>query len=204
MKAQPSSLFLVSYVFATILAMPALADNTLSVVPRMTMEGTQVLKISLEGSTNHAYVQSNEPNNTPTFTQDWLMKKKTLDMDAQKKVCFAMTKRKAPARPVYRAFIRKNLLGKLKMIVVVEQESGPPVRINAFRVPGGTFRVTLEYASATNADSNDGVLRVYKNGVLESERTNLDNPDPVGRARIGHCGGTGTGFYFLDDYRSEL
>lgn len=184
---------------------PALANSIQVVGPGQGLGGTGYsLLVTADGGTDKAYVETTTPSEEQVFRAEFrLLITSGLNLDVGKvleiSIAFGTN---VPSRNLkigiqkiangnYRVwgYARNNATGLLFPYVVFNM------------VPDADTQVGIEWQVASAAD-NDGIVRLYKNGVLRSERTDVasfgNNIDrirfgaPIGSAATGAAGGTYT------------
>lgn len=199
----------------------AMAENTLQVVPEAAMNGTNYgLKVMIDqGSLDEAYVQSDHPQAESHFRVSFWLDVTNLDLPVSpavnKKFVFMKFYRDAPA-PQQHTFVyiaRNNADTAWRIALLVRKDS------EAFRQIGAVYLsdngpptqpqfIEIEYQQASAVGANDGIARLWRNGVLKMEATNVQNATwNVDTVRVGlppghKLGPLASGFFYFDEYVS--
>jgi hypothetical protein len=198
----------------------AMAENTLDVLPEAAMNGTNYgLKVMIdEGSLDEAYVQSDHPQAESHFRVSFWLDATNLNLPvvgSNKKFVFMKFYRDAPA-PQQHTFVyiaRNTSDTAWRIALVVRKDS------EAFRYLGGWFLsndgppiqpqfIEIEYQQASALGANDGIARLWINGVQKCNVTNVQNSTwNVDMVRVGlppgnKLGPLASGFFYFDEYVS--
>lgn len=204
---------------ALALAGVAAAENTLLVLPEAAMNGTNYgLKVMIDqGSLDEAYVQSDHPQAESHFRVSFWLDPTDLDLPvsgSNKKFVFMKFYRDAPA-PQQHTFVyiaRNSSDTAWRISLVVRKDSEAFRTIGAVYLAGDTSPdpqfIEIEYQQASAVGANDGIARLWRNGVLKMDVTNVQNATwNVDMVRVGippgaKLGPLASGFFYFDEYVS--
>jgi len=203
-------------VAVALLVVPVAGANSIDAsIPGTGLGGTNhALKCLPDGLDDKAFVEADEPTAETIFSVEFRILVETAlrdDMELLRVMDIAVAFgnnvpsrnlkfgfQRAKYNPVnhrFRVYARNNDTGKLRPYVVFNF------------APGTDTLVKIEWQAASAPGANDGIVRVYKNGTLKSERTDIpsDGQD-VERIRFGlpvgsvNTGATGAGSFYLDEF----
>jgi len=203
---------------ALALAGVAMAENTLEVVPEAAMNGTDFgLKVIIDqGALDYAYVQSDHPNDESHFKVGFWLDATGLDLPIAPQVNKQFVFMKfysdtATQQHTYVYICRNNEDTAWRVALNVKRDN------NTFFWVGGTFLsgatapnphyIEVEWQAA-DPGMNNGFARLYRDGVLKREVTNLDNDTwRVDYVRVGipplpRLGPAASGYFYFDEYVS--
>lgn len=196
----------------------AMADNSLDVTADAAIEGNFGLRVNIDqGTLTEAYVQSDHPQAESHFMVSFWVDPTNLDLPVSPTVnkCFIFMKyyRDSPS-PLQHNFIylcRNNADTAWRIALNGRRDSG------AFVWTGGTFLapdsgpsphfIELEFQAA-DPGGNNGILRMWRDGVLKRELTNVDNDTwnvdtvRVGIVPLAKLGPLASGSFDFDSYVS--
>lgn len=196
-----------------VMAAPVGAANSLSVNGAAALSGDYGLEISLDGATpQHVFVEDDSPNNEPVYRAEFAIN--TNDYTGAVTDKHALLKLRDLDGPINNHLtigIRQDASGLIAYVKIVDADH--PLGIfrasntQAFETQlpqGTTVQLGIEFQQGP---SNNGIVRLYKNGVLKREHTGLNNSDSdVDRVQWGSIGirpsSTPSGSYYLDDFQS--
>ncbi len=212
---------------AALVAVPAMAANTLAVTGAAALEGNYGLAVTHDGSTNDVYVSSTHPNAEPTYNFSFIIYPGTLASPltvADYSIGFvkSTTGTKKWFIPIY--LRRQNAFWTIQTNVRQDNNSFAPwqtaVKVcgdasttipctDPFYTDGVEFE--FRYTAASAPGANDGTLEVYKDGTLRKTFSGLDTDQRlVDEIRWGaifqgdtnnHPPGNG-GTYYFDSFVS--
>jgi hypothetical protein len=200
---------------ALLIAQIAAGANTINVAPGTGLGGTTyALRCVPDNGTDRAYVQSDEPTAETVFRVEFRILAEIAlrdDLDFNRVLTLGVAfGNNVPSRNLligiqraalnpnnfrFWVYARNNNTGRLFPYVVFNF------------TPSTDNRAMVEWVAGTSPGSDDGIVRVYKNGNMISERTDIpgDGQDierirfglPVGSANTGT---TGAGGVLLDEF----
>ncbi len=170
----------------------ALAGGNTLQVTSPGLEGNFKLEAISDGvSANAVWVQDNTPACETTYNIEWLMKTVLVDADDQVFVFQVRSEAGEPNGPAVEA----------RCLVRRQGAAGTNDQIRCFaRQDSGTFRsfgsagynpatahtIRIELVRASAPGASDGIARLFRDGVLRGEITDLDNDTRcLGAGRIG-------------------
>ncbi|HOC42010.1 MAG TPA: hypothetical protein PKJ99_03245 [Thermoanaerobaculales bacterium] len=200
------------------LAGVAMAENTLEVLPEAAMNGTNYgLKVNIDqGSLDEAYVQSDHPQTESHFRVGFWLDATGLSLPVtppvNKKFVFMKLYSDSQTKQHTFVYIMRNNEDTAWRIGLNTKRDN-----NTFFWVGGTFLsnsnspnphyIEVEWQQADPGMSN-GYARLYRDGVLKREVTDLDNDTwNVDRVRVGipplpRLGPLASGYFYFDEYVS--
>jgi len=188
------------------LALPALADTSVSVSGAAAIAGSFGMRASFDGGTGNAFVQDNSPACEGVYYAQFKVRNDNLVLaDGQSHQIFRA--RMGGSTLVFR-FNLTNPVGPenrstVQLIAAVDG-GALTTRIGAFAQ--SQHRFTIEWKAATGPGANDGYIRLYKGATFIGEFANLDNDtlciDDVELGAFGGVDSTTTGFNDFDDFIS--
>lgn len=206
---------------AVLWSAPAAAGNTLDVTAPAALEGSYGLAVTIDGSTNKAFVRDSSPVDEHVYRATFLIDMNNLtmtDLDWHFVATFRAEVGGPDAYPTPRNLMR----------ILVRYRAG---QANPFKIrfvarndnmtwnqPGGhsletsgVSVITVEWQAASGPGANDGFARFYRNGILRAEATGMDNDEwaGIGSATLGvdqiDAGTSGTMYYDgFESYRTLL
>jgi len=200
----PGRILLAATVVLLCCAGAAWANNTVAVNGAAALQGSFGMQLSLDGSTNAAYVQDNSPNSETTYHAEFRVRRNhggaipDLFMDNCSGSCstrfvqFLMRQEGPPAVTVGRLILSRLAADdgggnpRYSLRYGVRQDDGSFRYIGGFIIPpsatlGG--KLMIDWKRATGASANDGYAALYSvnlvngNIVLIGSRNDLDNFD---------------------------
>ena len=182
--------------------------NSLDVNPSAALAGNFGLEIITDGTSTPAYVATAAFDSETVVRAEWRANRNTLSMAAGTGHAMALFRRANPPGVLnnYRSFI-KFINGEFKVTARAKKDG--PGTANCGKTtfaPGGGVRIGFEIVTSSGPGNNDGLCRLYRNGVLVFENTGLDNDmQNIGSVRFGAPDGvaaTTSGSFYLDDFSS--
>jgi len=204
---------------ALALAGGAAAENTLQVLPEAAMNGTNFgLKVMIDqGSLDEAYVQSDHPQSESHFRVSFWVDPTHLNLPvsgSNKKFVFMKFYRDAPSPQQHCFFYisRNNSDTAWRIAFMARKDSEAFREIGTVYLAGNTSPdpqfIEIEYQQASAPGANDGIARLWRNGVQKMNVTNLQNATwNVDMVRVGlppgnKLGPLASGFFYFDEYVS--
>lgn len=197
-----------------VLYSPTMSANSISVETGAGLGGTTyALKCTPDGGTDKAFVESDHPTAETTFSAEFRILAETdfrndFDLNRVMEIAVAFGNN-VPSRNLvfgvqraannpnnFRlwAYARNNDTGKLFPYVVFNF------------TPDTDTLVKVEWQAASGPSTDDGIIRIYKNGNLISQRTDIPGyGHDIERIRFGlptgspNTGTTGAGSLYIDE-----
>jgi hypothetical protein len=203
------------------------ASNSLSVNNAAAQDGNYGLEISLDGSSNAAYVQDNSPTDETTYRASFWIHRNDLSMDncggscSTRFVAF-LARQEDPGVTVFRIIVARlavdGPLGpRYAFRFGVRNDGGDFVYMGGVILTGGVMRkhVTVEW-QAGDPFTQNGIARLYTSNDggtpnLQFERTTLQNGTMnIDHVTIGAASGlsdqptdvNSTGSWYFDSFES--
>ena len=184
------------------------AANSLDVNATAALEGNFGLEINHDGSTNLAYVETDSPDGESIYRAQFMIHPEaSFVMDGPNNHALLLARQDSPATSPFRLVLGRFRDGRQFIRAFFNQDNGN------FRFLGGmiigvgsTTTVMIEWSAATSNGANDGVMRMYKNGNLLQQRSDIDNDTyVVDRVRLGAAAwvdASTVGSVYLDSFES--
>lgn len=204
---------------ASLVAMPALAQNSLQVV-QPGLNGTgNALEVTFDNAAgNQAVVISQHPTNETSFSMSLFIDPVSLDLcrgtTCRLFVARAFGNRNGGFLDAFRLGVRQFASGDFRVILWYKDSAsvnpGTWEQLNGPFFNGGTnaTKFSIEWQSESSDGAGDGIVRISKNddaGTLV-ETTTSSNFNDIDNARIGHVSGSvragATGTALFDEYVS--
>jgi hypothetical protein len=204
--------FVVAVVAALACAAPALAANTMAVTGApCNLEGSFGLAVTLDGSSDQALVQNNDPDQEVTFRARFRIDPNSITMPAGAN--HVVMGGNGPVGSVLRVWLLRDVGGTTYRVRAHArndpEEAETYSRTNAITIGDAARVVEVEWAASSAAGADDGFVTIRRidNGASQTV-TGINNDDASGvinRALFGavtsmDVGDSGT--YCLDDYSS--
>lgn len=188
------------------LALPAMADTSVSVSGAAAIAGSFGMRASFDGGTGNAFVQDNSPACEGIYYAQFKLRNDSLVLaDGQTHQVFRA--REGGSTPVFRVQFTNpaGAENRTTMQVFAALDSGLfTQRIGAF--VQSQHRITIEWKASSAPGANDGYIRLYKGTTFVGEFTSLDNDtlciDDVQLGAFGGVDASTTGFSDYDDFIS--
>lgn len=215
---------------ALVVAVPAMAANSLTVNGTAALEGSYGLSVNIDGANNttDAYVVSDHPANETLYRFSFRLNPGTLSMDASGQARFFVIgniRKPTPDKNFFFVYLMLGQDGWWHLQANARQDDGTfqpwqttvkVCSVNAgASVPCSTFtniQITYEWAAASAPGANDGYLKVYRDGGSTPIRTfsNMDNDtQSIESAWFGAIwmanntqGAAANGSYYFDSFES--
>jgi len=184
---------LLAFVFVA----PAIAQNSLSVTNAAAIDGTYGLEVTMDGSSNKAFVRDESPADEHVYRATFKIDMNNLAM-TDGDWHYVATFRAEPggpdsnpsARNLMRIIIRyrEGQANPYKIRFVARNDNGTWNQPGGHSLPpSGSSTITVEWQAASAPGANDGFGRFYRNGVLRATASGLDNDTwaGIGSATLG-------------------
>ena len=189
----------------------AFAVNSLDVNANAALGGSNFgLEVLIDGSTNGVYVAENAQHNNETiYRAEWRMNHNNIAMDEGAGHNVFLARQVMPNRNNLRVSLAV-LSSEYKVIYRAKKEGAGTAFCGKFTInaAGGGARAGVEVVPASGAGMNNGICRLFKNGAMQFENTNVSNFGlEVDAVRFGAPKGsdidaTTSGSFYLDDFQS--
>jgi len=199
---------------AALVVVPAFAATTVTVTGAAAIQGSFGMQVNYDGAGGAAYVQDNSPNAETVYFASWRMDPSNVTGMAE-----------LTTQQIFRGFINDDASGtpntafRVNLFKNLNSNPTSPYAIHVFpmldtnvffapriavNAQTGAKHFTVEFRQGDG--SANGIMRVYRDGVLRKEQLGLDNDNiTVGMVRFGApaAGQAATGgALYLDDFIS--
>lgn len=202
-------------VLLAVVAMPgvATANNTVGVTSDAAI-GTETsancptgcgLEVTMDGSSNNAHVRESDAHSEETiYSAEFLLDMNDLAMTDGDWHFVGTWRREIPsAKNAMRVIVRYRAgqVNPYKIRIVCRNDNNSWTQPGGNSLPpNGSSTIKVEWQQSSGVDTNDGICRFYRNGVLRVEATNLDNDTyTMGSATLGvaqvDAGTSGSQYY---------
>ena len=204
-KRAPVSAILI--IVLTLIAGP-LEANSLGVNAGCAMEGNFGLEVSLDGGINKVFVADTSPSGETVYRASFLIRHNGISMVERSGHSIFNVRSASPPRNVILLFFRRavnrdgyNIIAKLREDDDRQRNKG---KLTIADSEVGPVEIQIEWAAGDG--SGNGILRMWKRGVLRVDRSDIDNDTwVIDDVRLGAPKGvdaTSIGTYCLDDFQS--
>jgi hypothetical protein len=181
-----SGVFSLALAAAMLLTAGAAGAATLAVTNDAALEGSFGMKITYNGSSNQVFVQDNTPESEPTYNFEFRHNFNGIVMP-QEATQQIMLGRSDTPRNDLRVFMwcrnaqcQTGGSGQYNLVFQIRRDSADPgspwdhcARISAGPNANVVFRVEVVQGTG----SNDGICRVFRNGTMLAELTDMQNDE---------------------------
>ncbi len=199
------SRFLVLAAAIGLIAAPATAAVSISVVGAAALQGSFGMRVTFDGTVTNAYVQDNSPNNEADYHVTFRIRADGTVMADNATVQILRAFEETSGDNVFRINLYKRPVGAATPwafhILPANSGGGFYPRISeGLRAGGDQFTVEWHKGASTT-------IRLYRNGNFRKDATGLNtNTFDIDYVRLGgglgSTGGVATGFLDLDDFVS--
>lgn len=178
---------------AALIAGPALANNSIAASTAAAIDGTYGLAVTLDGSPNKADVRNLRPDNPgdppgpndeTTYRASFKinMNDVVMNEDFTHNIFTMRALAGGPSGVDNRNELRISVKWKgadvnpFKLRMSCRQDDKSWAYVGGHSLPRpGVRTITVEWQASSAPGANDGICRLYVNGVLRGERTDIDN-----------------------------
>ena len=183
--------FAVVLIGLTLCAAPAMAANGVAVTAGCAVEGSFGMALTLDGSTNAAYVQDNSPATETTFRARFQLRSNTLNLPNASAYAIAGFNGDAASGSVLRVYLTRNFAGAWRARAQAKNDPGGAnwTRTGNVTLMGNgtpfTRQVEVEWGASDGSDNGFVTIRRIDNGASATE-TGIDNDQSeINRALFG-------------------
>jgi hypothetical protein len=191
MKTKGSIVYSLALIAVTA-AMPALAANSLDVTGAAAIDGAFGLAVTMDGSTNKAFVRDFTPDGETVYRATFKIDMNNLAMNTDDWHFIATFRADdtTSARNLMRIIVRYKAgdINPYKIRFIARNDDKSWAQPGGHSLPtSGVSTITVEWQAATGPGANNGIGRFYRNGILRAQVTNLDNDtwNGIGSAQLG-------------------
>lgn len=205
------------------LAGPAFAANNLAVTAAAAIDGSYGLAVTIDGDTPTAvYVEDDSPNNEKTYRATFKVNMNNYLMtysasSTERQSMFKLRDLDGTIANPLAANIRMGGDGTLKLYIKIKDDDNStgifvtndatPRAFETNLPATGPVTITIEFQGSSAVGVNDGIVKLYKNGVLKRSHTGLSfdtaNVDRIQWGALGiRAGHHSSGTFYLDSFES--